>query len=319
MSKLPTDPVREIVKAVTDPITENAKAVQETAKAAQKAIDAAHGFGGFIERIIGPAADELGYTLRDRAALMRLNQRNKIFFDIKRRVEAREIHPDVLKELPFSEAVRFIESSSTENEDAVQDLWARLVTNAVDPKAGVSIKKIYTDLLKSLSSPEVFLLDLLWKVEENKFKNAGEWSYDKRKSIKLEIEEYAKAHWRKVNEEDASIAIQNLTRLRCITMRPGPSDYRDMFAPIQEGKRWAAVDPTKMSQILNHLIEMVTYSTGSSASVGRVSGRLHLTTFRKSHNVDEDSYILTVVGKDLMRACHENKSEQRPTDQDAPS
>src|SRR5205823_14039090 len=57
-----------------DPVTAIAKAVEESAKAAGKGIDAAVGFGRFVERIIGPALEECALALAEKARWWRMSR-----------------------------------------------------------------------------------------------------------------------------------------------------------------------------------------------------------------------------------------------------
>jgi Abortive infection alpha len=67
-------------------------------------------------------------------------------------------------------------SGSLEEDDAVQEMWARLMANAIDPDKRTKPEKVYVDLLKSISGREAILLDLVDQIEDkgHRFKNNAE-------------------------------------------------------------------------------------------------------------------------------------------------
>ncbi|WP_162559899.1 hypothetical protein [Methylobacterium radiodurans] len=114
---------------------EEAKAVQEIAKASGKAIDASREAGGFIARFIeGPFAiasdivqDRLRYARWERQ--QRLMVRAKEFLQ-----EAGLTEPS--RRLALNIAVPLLEAASLEENDELQDTWAKILVNAANADSG---------------------------------------------------------------------------------------------------------------------------------------------------------------------------------------
>lgn len=137
---------------------EEAKAVQETAKAAQKSIDAASKFGGFMARFIEGPLEKASGILTDRLKFMRW----------ERQVRFMGIAQDTLKEaglegptrrIPMNIAVPLLEAATLEENDELQDTWARLFVNAANADSKVEIQRTFVSILQDMGALEARLLN----------------------------------------------------------------------------------------------------------------------------------------------------------------
>lgn len=285
------------IEVVTKPLAELAMAEQEQQKTIQAAIGLTEKAGAFLGRIFGPAADEVGLAWGERTRLWRFKRLNRAMLEVERMARERELHPDAMKELPFGMAVRVIDALSNEEDDTVQDMWARLMANAIDPESGVTIKKVHVDVLKSMSSAEAILLDLLWTGESARVRNSHEIE-----ALNQRLEEIAQDGWRRIDAEERRVAVQNLVRLRCITIRPNKIDAHDLFAQIERDgfRQWAAVDPRSFERVLNEILSLVSIAAGLEDPKARPAPKQRL---YGSINVPELSFALTPLGRGLMGSC----------------
>ena len=63
-----------------------------------------------------------------------------------------------LRAVPLNVAIPIFEAASLEEDDDLQDLWARLLVNAADAESGVEVKRGLASILQDFSHMEVRLL-----------------------------------------------------------------------------------------------------------------------------------------------------------------
>lgn len=283
----------------------------EMAKAAgQIAIDTAKDSRKAIGVLLGDAVREFGLALGDQAKFYRF----KNLVGIMDRVEAigrqRGYSPEQMRALPFGEAVRVIEAASDEEEPEVQELWSRLIANATMPESDVSARKVYVDLLRSLSPSEATFLDLLSKNGQDRFQ-----TIDELKSFNSRATKEFRERWHKLKYIDREAAIQNLMRLRCIAVRPQPFDANNVLGLVPHDRssrlssaKWSYVDAGRFEKLLNQIIQQIWIAGGGAEyTPGKgvaLNGGFGMGWGRQLMiEVPELNYHLTSLGKSLMVAC----------------
>lgn len=280
----------------------------------QIAIETARDSRVFLGKIFGTAATEFGGMLGDQMRHWRFKNLNRILSESAKITYARGYEIETLQELPFGDAFRTVEAASFEEEETVQTLWARLIANAVDPASNITIKKVYIDLLKSMSSAEAAFLELLWACEKrNYFKSHEEIS-----AFNQNMNELAEYQWRKFELDDRRAAIQNLVRIRCVVFRPQPIDMTRLFAKLPNNvqrpfDQWSLVDPEKFQDVINKIGEFVFLAAGikeyqNTSQIPVQSAFSGFAGFGKKIDVPEMNFMLTALGTDLVRACEKDGS-----------
>lgn len=136
---------------------EEAKAIQELAQLGGKTLDTVHGVGRFAERILGPAADELGLYLGERVHAWRTaNMRAAL-------AGAEEIHRsrgvgDRVDPIPPRVGIAIIEGASKEDDPILQRTWAALLANAADPERRSQRDRTFALILAALEPLDVLVL-----------------------------------------------------------------------------------------------------------------------------------------------------------------
>lgn len=280
---------------------EAGKAVQETAKAASKTLDLIRDAG----KIFGPAAEELAALLGDRLRYWRFLNLNNIHKKVEKMREEQNISPDLVKFLSFGDSFRVIDAASLEDDDTVQELWARLLVNSTKEDGEPTIKKVHIDLIKSFSSAEVLFLDLIWTCECNaNFKSNIEL-----KNFNETMNKRSEEFWRKLPQDTRNTSIQNLMRLRCITFRGKQIDGSHLFRPIQiDSTRHIInnIDPRVFINVLNSVLNMAQIASGVKEPAALGSIPLHSSFGQISNfeiDVPEMSFMLTALGRSVMKAC----------------
>ena len=141
----------------SDPITAVAKAVEETAKAGRAFVEASSSdLARFLGKALGTAAeDTVGLLGGDHLHELRLRNLDKISRKTeeilrKRGVEDPEpIGPKAL--LPA------LEAASEESDETLQDMWASLLANAMDPNRDTSLPQIFIETLRQMEPIDVLV------------------------------------------------------------------------------------------------------------------------------------------------------------------
>jgi hypothetical protein len=121
---------------------------------ADKLIDGAK---GFLQSILKPSIDELGLLIADKVKLWRFNNQVNNLNKVKEKVkkagfEPKQLNPKVL--FPYLEGI------ALEGDDEMQESWADLMTNYLDPEMNLEIT-VYPLILSQLTMSEIRILRFL--------------------------------------------------------------------------------------------------------------------------------------------------------------
>lgn len=283
----------------------------------QIAVETARDARRFLGKVFGSAATEFEGMLGDQMRYWRFKNMHRILSRAEEITKARDHETETLSELPFGDAIRTIEAASYEEEESVQDLWATLIANAVDPNSGVSVKKIYVDLLQSISFAEAAFLELIGECEKKtEFADSDELN-----EFNEEMNALAESKWRKFDRETRNVATQNLVRLRCINHRSRPMRVHGLFGELPDEMispsfdNWSLVNPQEFEKVVKHLGEMVEVAAGikDPKSTGPVPLQRGFGRFGNMPlviDVPEMNFMLTALGKDLLKATKEEVEQQ---------
>ena len=119
------------------------KAVEETAKAASNAVDLIREGG----RAIGPAIGDIyGLLIGDKVSAARARRLEEIARKATRILEDRHVADRL--ELPEDIAIPLLEAAQGEPRDELQELWARLLANAMDPKRSNNVRAEFIETVR---------------------------------------------------------------------------------------------------------------------------------------------------------------------------
>lgn len=197
-----------------DPIAsseEAAKAVQEVAKTTGKGIDAAREMGGFIANYVrGPLEQGLG-IFEDKLRYARWERQQRLMLRAQEFLEDTGLNEPPTG-VPLKFAVPLIQAASLEDDDDLQDLWARLLVNAsIDPE--IASHRMFISVLENMSALDAQVLFVLHRSAAQP--HAGIVTRDLPESATV---------WREGMEqpntqprEDVLLSLANLGRLGVIT------------------------------------------------------------------------------------------------------
>jgi hypothetical protein len=202
---------------------------QEKWKAIQQGLKLTESTGEFLGKAFGPAIEAAGGLLGDQLRYWRARNLDRLAEKWRRHLQARGIDPSTAKSLSFSDAYRALDAASMEEDDDVQDLWARLLAGAMDPCRPTKIKKVYIDLLKSIGVAEALFLDLINFARMN----ITSLTITEAEELAARVEEYSAERWSRLSVSEQKTAIQNLIRLRCIAYNPRRPRLMSLFRTVR--------------------------------------------------------------------------------------
>ena len=144
----------------TDSMAEVGKGTQEAAKTADHALYVGEKFGGFISRIIGGSLEQAAGIFEDKLKYHRWERQIR-FMDRVNEVLADRRHPSSSRPVPLNVAIPIFEAASLEEDDDLQDLWARLLANAADADSGSEVRRGFVSILQDFGHMEARLLQVI--------------------------------------------------------------------------------------------------------------------------------------------------------------
>ena len=149
-------------------VTETAKAVQEVAKTTGKVVDATQAAGAYLARMLGTAPEDVvgllgGNYLRDlRISIWsKIGQRTFEKLDERHIEKPRPLNAKLIEPL--------LDAASAESDETLQEMWADLLANAMDPNKDTSLRLVFIETLKSFEPLDALLFQRVGKtlLEEN--------------------------------------------------------------------------------------------------------------------------------------------------------
>lgn len=125
------------------------EALEHAAKALENVTDIFH-------KIAGPVAEEVGLMLGDRAREYRLKNLVKILGRMKAIIAASGVEPAII---PPRLSLPALQAASVEDDDALQEKWAALLSNAALPNSDAQVLPSFVEILKELSPFDAQFLD----------------------------------------------------------------------------------------------------------------------------------------------------------------
>ena len=200
-------------KFMNEEIIETAKATQEVAKTTTKAIEAVNKVGSFLSKALGEPIEEAIGMIGDKLKFMRWERQIRLIDKVEEISQNRKI---IGKEIPIPPKlfIPIMENASLEDNNTLQDIWARIIVSSQDEKTSKNVRVAYIDIIKQLEDVDVMFLDKLYYWYQD---------YTKQNNI-LDENFYTKLTFSKDNiiksldlsEFEYQSIVDNLMRVRCI-------------------------------------------------------------------------------------------------------
>jgi len=177
-------------------------------KALGKAVEAATKFVG---QIINPPLKEVGGLFADQVRLWRYKNQVNIVLKAKKYSEKKGIDPGMV---PVKTLANLLDKGSYEEDESIQDKWAALLANAIDPDQDMAPHNIYVEILYQISPNEAKILDHIYARGISKMKRNEYLAPKYIPDLLRELE---------INEDPGKILIDNLIRLNTLEHSQGAS------------------------------------------------------------------------------------------------
>src|SRR5665647_4765 len=145
----------ELIKATQ----EGSKAVVSVAESYKTTVGLAEKTGGFLSRVFGTTIENGVGIIGDKLEYTRWERQNRIIEKVneyqkeKNFTQYRPIAPKF--------AIPMIVNASLEEDNELQDIWCKLITNSLDPNFDVEIRFAFIDIIKNLTSLDAKILEFI--------------------------------------------------------------------------------------------------------------------------------------------------------------
>lgn len=126
-------------------------------------VQAARDLGGWFGKHLDGPTSQVSGMIEDRLKYTRAIRVNRL---------ARKFNEELaadggianLRAVPTSFALAALEEGSMEEDDDLQDIWARLLANAADASSGVSPRRAYISMIKDMTPLDAIIFESIYSV-----------------------------------------------------------------------------------------------------------------------------------------------------------
>ena len=141
--------------------SETAKIVKDMSEVAKGALIVLEQIGPHLSRIIGEPLEQIAGIITDKLKYVRWERSVRLVERAEEFMVERD-SPLKLRPIPLNVAFPIFEAASLEEDDGLQDLWARLLVNAADVNSGVQVRRGLVSILQDFSRMEARLLQAIY-------------------------------------------------------------------------------------------------------------------------------------------------------------
>ncbi|UCV22415.1 Abi-alpha family protein [Ferribacterium limneticum] len=153
-------------------VTEVARATQELAKTAQQAIGATEQLGTFVARFIAGSLEQAAGIVEDKLRYMRWERQCRLMMKAREYLGNKGLDTPT-RPLPMKLAIPLLQAATLEDDDGLQDIWAKLLVNFATENSGISPKRAFIDILESISPLEAKLIALIYELPYEQMQHRG--------------------------------------------------------------------------------------------------------------------------------------------------
>jgi hypothetical protein len=217
-------------------IDELSKVGGEIAKTGGQFVELTTKVAGFVLKVMGPASIEFGGIFEDLTRFYRYKRLLTISDKVESLLARRKIEG---KTTPISPrvAIPMLDAASLEDDETLQDVWAKLIANSMDPHFEAAIHPGYIEIVKQMSPDEAIILGSFLKLDAFPilFSNHVPKTFGDLYSFLLQIQppkQTSQVSYQKIYEsyhthcekftlkkpKDAQVYFDNLLRLRVVEL-----------------------------------------------------------------------------------------------------
>jgi hypothetical protein len=194
-------------------MSEEAKAVQELAKVAGRSVEAVRDLGGFIARYIHGPLEQAAGIVHDKLAYLRWERQQRLMVRAEEFLRAEGLEQPT-RAVPLKVAIPLLAAASIEDDDELQDLWAKLLVNAGNADSGVDVRRAFIDILQSITPFEAAILRTIYSVDFGAMRHVGVATH--RLPEHVEILSHDNTEDPPAPSDEIELALANLARIGCV-------------------------------------------------------------------------------------------------------
>jgi len=201
-------------------IEECAKAASEFAKLGSTSLEATGKLGGYLAKHFGEIfTNAIGLMIGDKILYLRseknwdhhLRMLDKVNKDLLER------GCKTIKLIPPKLEIPLVINASLEDDDNLQDIWCRLIANALDSNFNLEIRFAYIDIIKNLTSLDAKVLKFAYDEVSRKL-GISQKEPAKVYMAKMIVDLKDINKYMDVSEEELTISYNNLIRVQCLKL-----------------------------------------------------------------------------------------------------
>lgn len=136
------------------------KTAQEIAKTTGQGLQCVQKMGKFLSRFIGGPLEQGFGIIEDKLKYLRWERQIRLIDRTHAFIDERGSQMR-FRPVPLNVAIPIFEGASLEEDDDLQDLWARLLVNAADADSGIQVRRGFASILQDFSQMEARLLQAI--------------------------------------------------------------------------------------------------------------------------------------------------------------
>lgn len=155
---------------------EESKAIGAVAETTGKAIDASRELGGFIARFIGGPLEQAAGIVEDKLKYLRWERQMRLIQRANAFLAANGMR-EPTRYVPMNIAIPLLQGASLEENDQLQDRWAKLLVNAGDEESDVNVPRLFVSIMDNMDPLGAEVLEKIYSVPDEDAKE-GIWTRD---------------------------------------------------------------------------------------------------------------------------------------------
>ena len=169
--------------------------------------------GEFLARVFGTSTENAVGLLGDKLEYWRWERQIRMIDKVNEYQKERGLR--ITRPIPPKFAIPMITNASLEEDNDLQEMWCKLIINALDYNFKSEIRFAYIDIIKSLTSLDAKILKFVYDAVYNKLKSEGKNTINiEMAKISLNLEDLNDRI--SGSEEELLINFNNLMRVQCL-------------------------------------------------------------------------------------------------------
>jgi Abortive infection alpha len=118
---------------------------------------------GFLSKCLAGPLQQAAGIIEDHLRVTRWERRQRLVERVEAFAKKQGIS-NPTREIPVKIFLPLVEAAVTEDDDELQDLWARMFINAADADSGLEVRRAYTSILQDCTRLDIRILAALYNV-----------------------------------------------------------------------------------------------------------------------------------------------------------